>query len=330
MAVNRDMSAIALRNWPTAIRSTLDGLAATGAWGIRMALETRAGGLVLNDRSNAAAELARENVRRNGIEAIVSSEDLAALLSTAHYDFVDIDPFGPPTPFLGAALESARPRSGLGVTATDTAVLAGTYPEACSRRYGARPLRCEQGAEIGVRILLAYTARVAARHGKTIEPLLSFAAAHFIRLIVRVRTSRGATPVGWMERVAPGDFRWATRAAGRIGPLWNEALHNSDFVARLQPTEWTQGGTVRLLSAIQEEADLPPFFVTTDELAAQEHGSPPKIDRFIRGLREIGFRAARTHFHPRGVRTDAPYPDLVQAFRERMPSGSTDGSRPAS
>lgn len=331
MAVNRDMSAIVLERWPARIRSTLDGLAASGAWGIRMALEADIHDVTLNDRSSAAIDLARENVRQNGIDAVVTTRDLATQLRSESYDFVDIDPFGPPTPFLDAAFESARPGSGLGITATDTAVLCGTYPEACQRRYGARSLRCDQGAEIGVRVLLGYCAKVAEDHGKAIDPMVCFAAAHFVRLLVRVRSFDRPTPVGWLDRVSPGEFRVLVGPGqDAIGPLWTGPLCGSDLVQRLAPSPWTQGTTGRLLSTIQGELGLPPLFVTTDELAARERGSPPKLDRFFEGLREIGYRAARTHFHPRGVRTNAPYADLARVFRERMPSGSTDGSRPAS
>jgi tRNA (guanine26-N2/guanine27-N2)-dimethyltransferase len=331
MAVNRDMSAIVLQRWPTRIGSALDGLAASGAWGIRMALEADLPDVTLNDRSSAATDLARENVRRNGIAATLTTRDLAAQLRSGSYDFVDIDPFGPPTPFLDAALESARLGSGLGITATDTAVLCGTYPEACLRRYGARPLRCDQGAEIGVRVLLGYSAKVAQGHEKAIDPIVSFAAAHFIRLIVRVRSIEKRTRTGWLERLGPGEFRVRHRPnPDSIGPLWMGAAWDADLVRRLTPSSWTPGTTARLLSTIQAEVGLPPWFVTTDELAARERGSPPKLDRFLEGLRQIGYRAARTHFHPRGVRTDAPYADLIRVFRERMPSGSTDGSEPAS
>lgn len=331
MTVNRDMSAIVLARWPTRIRSTLDGLAASGAWGIRMALEADLHSVTLNDRSSAATDLARENIRRNGIDAVVTTRDLEAQLHSERYDFVDIDPFGPPTPFLDAAFESARRGSGLGITATDTAVLCGTYPGACQRRYGARPLRCDQGGEIGVRVLLGHCANVAERYGKAIDPMVCFAAAHFLRLLIGVRSFDRPASVGWVDRVGPGEFRVQARPGKEaIGPLWTGALYDPDLMPRLAPSPWTQGTTVRLLSTMQGEVGLPPFFVTTDELAARERGSPPKLSRFFEGLREIGYRAARTHFHSRGVKTDAPYADLIRVFRERMPNGSRDGSRPAS
>lgn len=320
-----------LGSWPAPLRSALDGLAATGVWGIRMALEARAGGLVLNDRSTIAADLARENARRNGIAARIANEDLGTLLRSTEADFVDIDPFGTPMPFLAGALRAARPGSGLGITATDTAVLGGTFPDACLRRYGARPLRCDQGSEIGLRILLGACARIAAEHGKSIDPILSFAAAHFFRTLLLVRNSTGDLAIGRVVRTSLGRFEPGEDSSGRaIGPLWLGPLHRAPLVSRLAPSPWTGPEAFRLLATIQGEAGLPAFFLTTDELARRERCSAPKIDRFLDGLRQMGYRAARTHFHPRGVRTDAPYEDVLRAFRERLPSGSRDGSAPAS
>src|SRR5437899_6442535 len=186
MAVNRDLSAIVLRRWPQPVNAGLDGLAATGAWGIRMALEAEVRVLTLNERSEVAVDVLRENVRRNHLDANIRAGDLRRRLSEAAYDFVDIDPFGPPTPFLPAAFEAPDVAGGIGVTATDTAVLCGTYPDACQRRYDARPLRCPQGAEIGLRILIGYCARLAAARGQSVQPILAFAAAHVVRVLLIV------------------------------------------------------------------------------------------------------------------------------------------------
>ena len=148
MRVNRDLSAVVLAKWPRPLRSALDGLAACGAWGIRMRLETRLDRVAFNDRSDIAARLIRENLRRNRIDGEVTAQEFVSHIQSHRYDFVDIDPFGPPTPFLGAFFKRASVGTGFGVTATDTAVLGGTYPEACIRRYGARPLRCPQGPRL--------------------------------------------------------------------------------------------------------------------------------------------------------------------------------------
>src|SRR5438132_13947501 len=112
--------------------------------------------ITFNDRSTLAVSLIRENLRRNRILGDVVNGELVSLVGTDRYDFVDVDPFGPPTPFLGPIFEEIKNGSGVGVTPTDTSVLSGTYPAACLRRYQARRLRCPQGSEFGLRILLAF------------------------------------------------------------------------------------------------------------------------------------------------------------------------------
>lgn len=321
MAVNRDVTAIILAKWPHPLGRVLDGLAATGAWGVRMGLEAGPGDLVFNDLHPDAGDVIRLNLERNGLEGEVFQRDLRRLLAERPFDFVDIDPFGPPTPFLGAAFHGARTGSGLGITATDVAPLAGTYPKACQRRYVARPLRCAQGHEIGLRILIGYLERVAQAHAKTVRPVLGYAAEHFLRVHLEVLDGVREPPgsVGYVLRDARGAFVPADgREPDAIGPLWLGPVSDAAFVSGLAPSEWTGVATQRLLSLFQGEADLPPFFVTTDELASRDRGSPPKLERFLDRLRDGGFHAARTHFHPRGVKTDAPFDDVLRLYRDAV------------
>ncbi len=328
MAVNRDLSAIVLAKWPTPLHLVLDGLAATGAWGIRMGLEGNIAGLAFNDLSPSAPELIRVNLERNELRGEIWSRDLRKVFAERVFDYVDIDPFGPPTPFLGHAFHAAKTPSGLGITATDTAPLCGTYPKTCLRRYVAQPLRCAQGHEIGLRILLGYLERVAQAHGKVVRPQLAFAAEHFFRVHLVVldgfREEGGA--MGYVIRDPRGAFVPAdSREPEAIGPLWTGRLSDPVFVRSLAPSDWTSVPSQRLLATLQAEADLPAFFVTTDELAQRHRASPPRLERFLDSLRDAGFRATRTHFHPRGVKTDAPPDEVVRLFRSIAPSGPTVG-----
>jgi len=325
MAVNRDLSALVLAKWPGPLRSVLDGLAATGAWGIRMALESRVERATFNEWSPDAIPLIRDNLRRNGLVADVHRGDLRFFLREAPYDFVDIDPFGPPTPFLASAFENIEGSTGIGITATDTAVLCGTYPKACEKRYGARPLRSPQGAEIGLRILLGYSARTAAERDLQIRPILAFSAEHFLRTLLLVSPGSARDRIGHAARTESGGWI-PTTAANReaVGPLWLGPLGDAAVIRELQPSAWTSVGSARLLSLLKTESDMPSFFVTTDELAAREHRSPPRLDRFIDRLRGLGHRATRTHFHPRGVKTDASADECARLFRDLSPTGSRD------
>ena len=70
--------------------------------------------------------------------------------------------------------------------------------------------------------------------------------------------------------------------------------------------------TTRLLDRLAEEADGPPLFRMASRYAASGGGLPP-MDALIERLRGEGFRASRTHYHPTGIRTDAPASALRDA-----------------
>src|SRR3989475_13085396 len=149
MAVNRDLSAIVLAKWPGPLGSVLDGLAATGAWGIRMALETRADRVTFNDWSPEATRLIPENIRRNGLVASAQRGDLRSFLGEGRYDFVDVDPFGPPTPFLASVFDGVKGSAGIGITPTDTPVLCGAFPRGCAKRHRGPPPPSPPGGGVG-------------------------------------------------------------------------------------------------------------------------------------------------------------------------------------
>ncbi len=329
MVVNRDLSAMTLARWPRHLREVLDGLAATGAWGVRMLLEADVRDAVFSDVLPTACDLVRANLRHNGVSGMVLQGPFAYAVKSRPFDFIDIDPFGSPGRFVDDAIRHARTPVGLGITATDAAALSGTYPEACLRRYGARSLRCPQGHELGLRILLGYVARLAAAQGRAVQPLLAFSAEHFLRLFILLTDGRNArveAPVRYVLRQADGSFVLSdARAKGAVGPCWTGAVSDPSLLSRLRPSEWTRPGSARLLHRLQEEAAMPPFFVTTDELAKHGRVSPPKLDRFVEALRDEGFRATRTHFDPRGVKTNAAYGDVLRVFRTLAAIGPRDG-----
>jgi len=116
--------------------------------------------------------------------------------------WVDIDPYGSPLPFLDTAIQSLARRGIAEISATDSAALTGSSKNALLRRYGARVRTDGLAHDSGLRVLLATVARTAARHERSIEPLLSIWESHHLRVSVRVlRSVEGANDVerslGW-------------------------------------------------------------------------------------------------------------------------------------
>ncbi len=115
--------------------------------------------------------------------------DLRSAILDQGWHWVDIDPFGSPMPFLDTAIQSLAKKAFLEVSATDTAALTGSSKTALMRRYGARVKTDGLAHDSGMRVLLACIARSAARHDRSIHPVLSIWDSHHLRVSVKVRKS---------------------------------------------------------------------------------------------------------------------------------------------
>ncbi|HYA71436.1 MAG TPA: hypothetical protein VEH28_08755 [Thermoplasmata archaeon] len=297
---------------------------ATGVRGLRLLHETEAFGTFRFTEANPDAfRVLRENVARfPGATAVEG--DAREAVAGAPFDYVDLDPYGTPAPFLENAIRSVRPDGVLAVTATDMMVLAGAQPSACRERYGARPVRGRLGPEGGLRILLAYLARTAAGKGRSIRPLLAYSRDHYVRAYVEVRAGTPRSPP--VEEVDPA--RWdgpRLGDRGPYGPLWLGPLFDRDLVGRLAvpPGAARAKEVERFIGRLQDEvrADRP-FYFETNVLAAQLHlASPPSLRSMSEGLSARGFSVARTHARPEGFRTDAPRSEVERLVRELSEAG---------
>ena len=135
-------------------------------------------------------------------ELLPHQGDLRKSVLEQGWHWVDIDPYGSPLPFLDTAIQSLARRGVAEISATDSAALTGSSKSALLRRYGARVRTDGLAHDSGLRVLLATVARTAARHERSIEPLLSIWDSHHLRVSVRVlRGVEGANNVegslGW-------------------------------------------------------------------------------------------------------------------------------------
>jgi tRNA (guanine26-N2/guanine27-N2)-dimethyltransferase len=351
MALNRDMSvllaeAIAARKGRQI--DFADALAGTGARAARVATETQADVVVhANDAQPEAVEAMRLTVRENGVASRVHVHegDAHVFLAGRRFDVVDVDPCGSPMPFLDAAVRATRHAGILCVTATDTGALAGAFPRACLRRYGAHHglHAASWRAEVGLRILAGAVVRSAARSDRAATPMLSIAHGHWMRVVARIEDGKKdadaavrrlgiakrepATGRGWIGVEAPAqrsaeasDLQQSASSAW-AGPLWTGPLHEKALVEEMaacmpgkslaHPDELR-----RLFELARDEADAPPFWIVPHDLR-KAFGEPvPRRDAFMKALAAQGGRAARSHLDPQGVRTDAGITQLQAAWKQ--------------
>ena len=322
MAMDRDLSVAFVRAWSDLVperRTAWEMMAATGARGLRLLTESQAfEAFTLTEANPEAARVLAENARAHpGARALVA--DAHRVPEGAPFDYVDLDPYGTPAPFVATALSAIRTGGVLAVTATDMMVLAGVQPRACERRYGATPIRGRLGPEGGLRILLAYLAREARRQGRTVRSLLSYVHDHHVRAFVEIgRAGPGTDPI---DRIDPRQWEGPHLGEGTsYGPLWLGPLFEPTLVRALRspPTAARPEETEAFLARLQEEvrADVPFYYESNVLSAALAIPFPPPIASFLERLRSEGFRAARTHARPEGFRTDAPRAVVERLARE--------------
>jgi tRNA (guanine26-N2/guanine27-N2)-dimethyltransferase len=341
MSFNRDIAVLVLNafhmNHPDPLR-ICDPLCGCGVRGIRLMLEgPPISQIVFNDRSSAAISLTEHNLKNNHIQTSCSLHNLDAnILLNLHaypqkqFDYIDLDPFGTPAPFLESSFRATKKGGVLAVTATDMAPLCGVKPEACQRKYFAQPLRTEYCHELAIRIVMNALVLTAAKHELGLSLLYSHYSDHYVR--VYVQTQRGIKQannsinnLGYVthcfhclnRRVTKGftsppllKCELCHKDLEVSGPLWTGPLADKGFCQDMLSSFNTACfrkplRLANILQLTQREADLPPTYFVTDRIC-QKMGvqSQPK-NEIIRRLIDQGYRATPTHFNVRGIKTDA-------------------------
>ncbi len=328
MELNRDFS-IALVQWfiQTAKKkhvSLLDGLAATGIRGIRFVHELSGSfDVTINDWSKEAYAVILKNAAYTKSDLLCCThEDLNQLLLKQSFDYIDVDPFGSPVLFIDAAMKSINHQGILAVSATDTAALCGVYPKVCKRRYGADSYHGSEMHEIGLRILLGFLAREAAKHDYGIQPILSYKTDHYFRLYLQVLHN-----VEWANRTAhhiqciprSALFPYDSTDDSTVGPLWTGKIHSKENIKEIKKiVEKKQLGSkkkmLKLLSIFEEEAEAPMGYFTTDDLGSLVHCSPPKLDQLWNTFRRKKIPIYKTQFNPTGFKTPASIQEVKDLY----------------
>ena len=246
--------------------------------------------------------------------------DLRASVISQGWHWVDIDPFGSPVPFLDTAIQSLARRGVLEVSATDTAALTGSSKNPLMRRYGARVRLDKLKHDSGLRVLMATVARAAARHDRSIIPLLAIWDSHHLRVSVRVlRLMEGANnleaSLGWRVYNPTKEEVEASTNSGLLpkdsgadlpircflplshpvaredkrisGPMWIGPMGDKDVMASM-----TVERSLELCGAIYSENDLANWSQKNVELENR------KIARAVRNIAEESEAIETTHLVP--------------------------------
>lgn len=324
MEFNRDVSVAILANQVKDDQSLLDGLAAAGSRGIRIAHESgKKIRLHLNDRNPLSVEIAERNLKLNNIsDAVVTGNDLRTILLEKSFDCVDIDPFGSPAQFFPMAISAVRNNGILCVTATDTGTISGIFSNACLRKYGCSARRTPFPHEIGVRNLVGFIAREAARLDAGIEPIASYYSDHYVRTFIRLK--KGAKKADcslkqlgfcYFDDETLDRFFSDEQEKKSIGPIWTAATCDSSIISNLKIPQHLKNADkiVDLFESLSIESGINRPFFNVDEFARKLKMNPPKMDVLLTRLNEIG-RASKTHYDTKTFKTDVSIEDIRRMF----------------
>ncbi|MFH0860499.1 MAG: tRNA (guanine(10)-N(2))-dimethyltransferase [Candidatus Altiarchaeota archaeon] len=330
MELNRDISVASCRLLKP--NDFCDALAGSGARGFRVAREAGVD-VTLVDMNSTACEFMEENAKLNKLKVNVVNDDCTHFLSGRKFDYIDVDPFGPPVRYLDSAIRACRKRSFLGVAATDTSALCGTYPRACKRKYDSVSLRTDCYDELGLRILLGFIARSAVRYDYGVSFLFSHCTRHYFRTYAELNRGRSHVrksqdSLGFVQHC----FKCLWRGYRKLeeleqtckcgsplstaGPLWTAEFADPVFCGNLigeleSGSYGTKSSAVKLISAVSDEQPILTPYYDLHKIAKRERKPAPARDAFFKKVTGGGHRITRTHFSDLGIRSDADVDEIA-------------------
>ncbi|MGV8162818.1 MAG: tRNA (guanine(26)-N(2))-dimethyltransferase [Candidatus Nanoarchaeia archaeon] len=335
MQINRDFTILILSSIDNSNMKIADPLAGSGIRSLRIIKEvpekittTRKGTedkisqIFVNDLNKNYESYFKQNIELNDLSEeqknkllIFNNDARNFLIKNRPFDYVDVDPFGTPNPFLDSAIQAIRNRGILSVTATDTSALCGSYPLACKRKYNSSPLRNEWMHEFGARILIRKVQIIGAQYDKALIPIFTYAKDHYMKIFFRCEQSK--TKVD--KILAQHEIKHFKNKI--YGPIWSGALWNKELVEEMTKKidyKNISKETTKLLSIINEEKNIDVcFFHDVHKLSEKKKtGETPRFEKIIDLLRAKGFSASRTHFSLTGIKTNATEEEFDDVFEE--------------
>jgi len=270
--------------------------------------------IAFNDHNPEFNSKFKQNLKLNKLNPkniSLHQEDASLfLLHQEGFDYIDLDPFGSPNPFLPAALARISRDGILAVTATDTAALTGTYAKVTRRKYWAVSLRNYLMHEIGLRILIRKIQLQGVQFDKALIPILSYHKDHYFRAYFSVQKGKELCdqiieqhlyflycPACLKFKVSK--FNSEKCDCGKIfifaGPLWSGQLFDSKLVTQMAKNNPFPEEQSFLDLLAQEQNQV--GFYCMQELSRKFNLNSVKLETILSKL-----KASRTHFSPTGFK----------------------------
>ena len=301
MKFNRDISVLLINSIGRQDIQIADILAGSGVRSLRLLLELDSGII--------------KNVDANKL-----------LLESSGYDYIDVDPFGSPNDFLELSIVRLSRDGILAVTATDTAPLSGTYPDACKRKYWAKPMRNYLMHEIGLRILIRKIQLLGANHDKALVPIYSYFKDHYNRIFFKCIKSKKEVDKVLAQhkyflycntcmvfRTSEFNNEHCIKCSNSMeyaGPVWIGDLCDIALAEKILNLNKNRSN-LNFLTKINGESKINlSGFYNIHILCKHFKLTIPNSDILIEQIKQKGYFASRTHFDALGIKTNIPVDEL--------------------
>ena len=343
MKFNRDVSILLLNDSGLKNIQLAEIMAGSGVRSIRFLLELKKGivkKIFVNDFDEHFTKNFKKNLSANrlkvGKKIVICNDDAnKMLLNFNGFDYIDIDPFGSPNPFLNSSIVRLSRGGIIGITATDTAPLSGANYATCVRSYWARPLHAGIMHETGLRILIRKVQMIGAQHDKALIPIYSYFKDYYFRIFFRC--IKGKLEVDKLTRQHKYVLYCTKCMATKIsiynhlicddcnelmeycGPMWVGRLFDYSLAEKMSRSNKDKS-IAKFLEIIANESKLDNLgvvgFYNIHEICKHYKLDIPNFETLIPKIEEKGYKVSRTHFTPIGIRSDVMMKELVGIIRE--------------
>lgn len=308
MKLNRDISIVLLSVIDKSNLIMADPLAGTGIRSIRFLKELKSSkikSISINDYSKESIKSIKKNLSLNKLKKNkinISNDDANLfLLNSKGFDYIDIDPFGTPVPYLDSAVRRIARDGILAVTATDTGCLCGTFPKACIRKYWAMPKKSPIMHETGLRILIRKIQLIGVQYNKALTPIFSYSKEHYFRVFLKCGKGKEKADEIMKQQ---GHFN-------NIGPMWLGSLWDSKLVKKMcEQSELMDHSLLKMLKVIDKESKISTIgFYDIHKLCKKYKLKIPKMEKLLK-------YGSRTIFNEYGIKTELTEKELVNIIKK--------------
>src|SRR3989344_6034654 len=340
MASNRNIAILLLNSVENEQMNIASPLAGSGIRELRFLKELKQGKvqtIFANDLKENFPKVMAENMKLNNVakklkdKIIVHNDDANLFLLNqvkhcidekfcGYFDYIDIDPFGSPNPFLASAVARITREGIIAVTATDTAALTGTYPKVTKRKYWARAIRNYMMHEIGLRILIRKVQLQGVQFDKALIPILAYHKNHYFSIYFRnIKGKEKCDEVLKEHRYLlfnPKTLEFevsefnSKRGFDYFGPLWTGTLLDKRLMAKMKK-ENPFPEEQKFLDLLYEESKQDTVGFYDLHVIAKKYGlETTKLDRVLKKVKGV-----RTQFSGTGIKTEKSIKDVVTAMK---------------